>query len=419
MAYKKIGIANLMPGGAFDWLQEPNKESMTRQEAMDAAADARVRQVSTAEAVNKSKELAGVEGQPTWKQAADNMMNPKPQQGGISQEQIQNAVNQYARRPLTEAQMEAEKNGANGEVVKLADQKLAPEDYGKRDVDMNGLRITPESASTNTADAKQNYSGEGGNTVATREPDPGVGGYDDILALMKANALSEGDMVRRQHSREIVTGLGDLVSSIANMWATTKGAPNAYDNAKGMTATSQSLYDRELARRKAQNENILNYYRVKKAAEDDAENREYRRQMVDIRREESEARAAARNEANELKREQLKLQREKEESAKKAREARIKYMDLLSDDKEIENAVYYGALAEAYDVGKDDEEAKSYARLKQRQYDDAQKVKSGKGKGKGGKSKSGNKSKKSSSTNTPPSRRSGNGDGNNVRPSQR
>jgi hypothetical protein len=141
--------------------------------------------------------------------------------------------------------------------------------------------------------------------------------------------------------------------------------------------------------------------------------------MVDVRREESEARAAARNEANELKREQLKLQREKEESAKKAREARIKYMDLLSDDKEIENAVYYGALAEAYDAGKDDEEAKSYARLKQRQYDDAQKAKSGKGKGKGGKSKSGNKSKKSSSTNTPPSRRSGNGDGNNVRPSQR
>jgi hypothetical protein len=155
---------------------------------------------------------------------------------------------------------------------------------------VNADNATDEKLVNSTANAIQ--ADKGGNGVATQGTAPAVGGYDDILAMMRANTLIEGDMARRQHSREIVTGLGDLVSSIANLWATTKGAPNSYDNSKGMTATSQSRYDRELARRKAQNEQILNYYRVKKAAEDDAETKEYRRQMLAVRQQEADRRQA-------------------------------------------------------------------------------------------------------------------------------
>jgi len=118
-----------------------------------------------------------------------------------------------------------------------------------------------------------------------------VSGYDDILKMMRHDALAEGDMARRQHNREVMTGLGDLVSSIANLWSTTKGGPNGYDNSKGMTATVQARYANDLARRRAQQEQILNYYRVKKAAEDDAETREYRRGMLEIKRQEAETKA--------------------------------------------------------------------------------------------------------------------------------
>lgn len=247
MAYKKIGIANLMPGGEAWWLQ-------------------------------------------------------------------QSAVNHPQRYGITEQEMEADKAGPNGEVVRLADQKNWPPQSGDTEnpsATNTGRKQVDEGNVNDPQQVEQNkelIQGSDDNAApattsspsgkptdhaqAVRQSAPSVGGYDDILALMKANALSEGDMARRQHSREIVTGLGDLVSSIANMWATTKGAPNAYDNAKGMTATSQSLYDRELARRKAQNENILNYYRVKKAAEDDADNREYRRQMIAIREQEANRRQA-------------------------------------------------------------------------------------------------------------------------------
>lgn len=279
MAYKKIGIANLMPGSEAWWHEQSavnHPERSVAPIAVQAPDDV------------KRQQFADIR-QP-------NPMMPTRTRGGG-----------YRQPGMSEGELADFQAQGNGDVVDLTGPNEMSKGQAQKISKQRAAGVLPEQkpvvthtqrtdvdetkANPENVEALQEELGlDGGNTVATREPDPGVGGYDDILALMKANALSEGDMARRQHSREIVTGLGDLVSSIANMWATTKGAPNAYDNAKGMTATSQSLYDRELARRKAQNENILNYYRVKKAAEDDAENREYRRQMIAIREQEANRR---------------------------------------------------------------------------------------------------------------------------------
>lgn len=131
---------------------------------------------------------------------------------------------------------------------------------------------------------------EGGSTAATQGTGTTYNGYDDILKLMRYNAVSDAELARRQRSREIVAGLGDTISAIANMWATTKGAPNSYDNSKGMSATAQERYARMLAERKAQHDQILNYYRVKRQAEQEKENQEYRNSMLEIRRQEAERR---------------------------------------------------------------------------------------------------------------------------------
>lgn len=253
MSYKKIGIADLMPGSEA-WWHEQNTNNQPNPMMPTRTRGGGHRQPGMSEG-----ELADFQAQGN----GDVVDLTGPNE--MSKGQAQKISKQRAAGVLPE-------------------QKPVADRHQRTDVDET--KANPE----NVEALQEELGLGGGNTVATRETAPGVGGYDDILALMKANALSEGDMARRQHSREIVTGLGDLVSSIANMWATTKGAPNTYDNAKGMTATSQSLYDRELARRKAQNENILNYYRVKKAAEDDAENREYRRQMIAIREQEANRR---------------------------------------------------------------------------------------------------------------------------------
>ena len=152
----------------------------------------------------------------------------------------------------------------------------------------------PEQNTKKVADRHQRtaieVNDEGGSTAATQGAGTTYNGYDDILKLMRHNAVSDAELARRQRSREIVTGLGDTISAIANMWATTKGAPNSYDNSKGMSATAQERYARMLAERKAQQDQILNYYRVKRQAEQEKENQEYRNSMLEIRRQEAERR---------------------------------------------------------------------------------------------------------------------------------
>lgn len=286
MSYKKISIANLMPGGE-DWWHEQSAVNHPERSVAPIA-------VQTPDDVKRQQfaEMRQPNPMMPTRTRGGGYRQPGMSEGELDEFQGQGEGEVYKPKDIfagkdkeaREAKAMKIADGRTGDVLPEQNTKTVADRHQRTDVDET--KANPE----NVEALQEELGLDGGNTVATRETAPGVGGYDDILALMKANALSEGDMARRQHSREIVTGLGDLVSSIANMWATTKGAPNAYDNAKGMTATSQSLYDRELARRKAQNENILNYYRVKKAAEDDAENREYRRQMIAIREQEANRR---------------------------------------------------------------------------------------------------------------------------------
>jgi hypothetical protein len=229
--------------------------------------------------------------------------------------------------------------------------------------------------------------GEVGSTTAARGTGLGtvtpVSGYDDILKMMRHDALAEGDMARRQHNREVMTGLGDLVSSIANLWSTTKGGPNGYDNSKGMTATVQARYANDLARRRAQQEQILNYYRVKKAAEDDARVRKYR--------EDQDAREQRRLDENE------RHNRELEEIAAGKAETDKENKERAAAEKERSN------------------KAKE---TEQTRHNQVTENKKSQGRSGGNKSNS-RRSRGSANNNTPPGRRQGNTNNNNVRPSQR
>jgi hypothetical protein len=341
-------LADLMKGAGFDWMSESLRVNP------GAAMPVRHSDSSKAEPVRYST---------MGEKTLANFQNEEQEPNGSAKEPTKKQYDAIAAKR------------ANGETP---EQVAAPTpiNRGERSK-VNADNATDENLVNSTANAIQ--ADKGGNGVATQGTAPAVSGYDDILAMMRANTLNEGDMARRQHSREIVTGLGDLVSSIANLWATTKGAPSSYDNSKGMTATSQSRYDRELARRKAQNEQILNYYRVKKAAEDDERIRKYR--------EDIDAREQRRlDEAERHDKEMERLAAEKEQNNKEAK----------AEDQERKN--------------KDSENKRNNDNKRTNAYVAGQNKK-GKGSTK--------KSSKSSSSNTPPSRRRGNSNGNNTRPSKR
>lgn len=48
---------------------------------------------------------------------------------------------------------------------------------------------------------------------------------------------------KRERTNKIIAGVGDMISAIANMYYTTKGAPNSYDPKEGMTPKMQARYD--------------------------------------------------------------------------------------------------------------------------------------------------------------------------------
>lgn len=402
----KINIENLMPGSEAWWLQQSTINHPERHGDADGANQAKNNGYIPFQTEKKGVRTTyrlGVPGATIYPEGVGHTVDmPQPSLDGNSKPKVSvpqaNPLKPTRtkggdnRQPgMSEEEMENFRSQGNGEVVELTGpkdmsksqaQEIAqsrsngnlPEQTENKQIDRHQRKAVDESkADPNEVKALQNTLGlepKGGN---------GIGGYDDIMAIMRANTLNEGDMARRQHSREIVTGLGDLVSSIANLWATTKGAPNSYDNSKGMTATSQSRYDRELARRKAQNEQILNYYRVKKAAEDDERIRKYR--------EDIDAREQRRlDEAERHNKEMERLAAEKEQNNKEAKAEEQERKNKDSENKRNND----NKRANAYVAGQN---------------------KKGKGSTK--------KSSKSSSSNTPPSRRRGNSNGNNTRPSKR
>lgn len=268
----KLNIENLMPGGEAWWHQQS--------------------------AVNHPERTAAVQPAAVNPQAVNPQAPTRTGGGGYRQPGIgENELNDFMSQGNGEVvDLTGPKDMSKSQAQKIGEQRaggVLPEQ--KRTVDRHQRSQVDETkGNPDNVNALQQELGltDGGTATAhgTNPATPSYNGYDDILKLMRHNAVSDAELARRQRSREIVTGLGDTISAIANMWATTKGAPNSYDNSKGMSATAQERYAKMLAERKAQQEQILNYYRVKRQAEQEKENQEYRNSMLEIRRQEAERR---------------------------------------------------------------------------------------------------------------------------------
>lgn len=262
----KLNIENLMPGSEAWWHQQSavnHPERAVAPTTVQAPDDVKRQQLADMRQPNP-------------------MMPTRTRGGGYRQPGIgENELNGFMAQ-------------GDGEVVDLTGPKDMSKVQAQKIGEQRAAGVLPEQNTKKVADRHQRtaieVNDEGGSTAATQGAGTTYNGYDDILKLMRHNAVSDAELARRQRSREIVTGLGDTISAIANMWATTKGAPNSYDNSKGMSATAQERYARMLAERKAQQDQILNYYRVKRQAEQEKENQEYRNSMLEIRRQEAERR---------------------------------------------------------------------------------------------------------------------------------
>ena len=62
---------------------------------------------------------------------------------------------------------------------------------------------------------------------------------------------------KQERTNKIIAGVGDMISAIANMYYTTKGAPNSYDSKEGMTPKMQARYDQLQKEREAREKDYL------------------------------------------------------------------------------------------------------------------------------------------------------------------
>lgn len=62
---------------------------------------------------------------------------------------------------------------------------------------------------------------------------------------------------KQERTNKIIAGVGDMISALANMYYTTKGAPNSYDPREGMTPKMQARYDQLQKEREAREKDYL------------------------------------------------------------------------------------------------------------------------------------------------------------------
>lgn len=311
----KLNIENLMPGSEAWWHQQSavnHPERAVAPTTAQAPDDVKRQQLADMRQPNPMMPTRTRGGGYRQPGIGDGELNEFQQQSQEPNQAIKN-FNEYGEKAKEQAQKIAERR-ADGV---LPEQATAVDRHQRTAVD--AAKGNPDNVN-----ALQEELGltDGGTATArgTNPATPAYNSYDDILKLMRHNAVSDAELARRQRSREIVTGLGDMINSITNMWATTKGAPNSYDNSKGMSATAQERYAKMLAERKAQHDQILNYYRVKRQAEQEKENQEYRNSMLEIRRQEAERRQKQADEERARKDAITKSRVERDEAAKTAAE---------------------------------------------------------------------------------------------------
>lgn len=80
--------------------------------------------------------------------------------------------------------------------------------------------------------------------------------------MKETEPMSKEDLAklrRKQRTEGIISGVADAAQSIANLFYTTKGAPNMYNAENSMTAKAKERWDKAKAEREAKDKEWLNY----------------------------------------------------------------------------------------------------------------------------------------------------------------
>jgi hypothetical protein len=147
---------------------------------------------------------------------------------------------------------------------------------------------------------------------STRQPatTTTVSKYADMMAKLQDPTPTPEELEaerKRERRKAIFNAIGDGVSSLANLYFTTKGAPNSYNPADNMTRKQLERYEKVLDDRKKDQEQYFNQY-LRLSQLD--ENANWRKQQTEYQKQRDNVADARYKEQQEQRAEQIKKQAE-------------------------------------------------------------------------------------------------------------
>ena len=206
-----------------------------------------------------------------------------------------------AKPALTEAGVEAEKTGTNGDVVQLGDSKPAAENAGATDVRATGSQYTDntgKSDKTGIVDAAKpdmpglqqgKIKGLEGVDTSPKNMKEWFGWYDEQRRRMGLETEADREKrERRENAERMIAAIGDGVSALAQIHAASKGAVVNPGTGTTLSEGVAKRLERLRQQRDANENKVLNLLRQRKQDEL-AEKR--------VRRDEQRAEQAAKHQA--------------------------------------------------------------------------------------------------------------------------
>ena len=304
---------------------------------------------------------------------------------------------------LTLDEVEAEKNGSNGDVVQLGDQKPQQSPTQPASTPTTPVSTKPDVVpdfSKGTVDASATKPHTPGTQVTAA---PKLNGVDTMPKSLKEWAVWNDEMKRRagiksdeelekaRRRDSVLAAIGDGISSLAQMYYANQGAI-VNQNTGNTLSESVAKRHEQLRKDNDMKENqLLGWMRERRNEEQAKRNAEredaYRREVLEQRAEQNRINAEFKKNEQERKAEELKIKKDKEDRQKAYDNARTELERGKADAQFAKNAEYNSELMKELEKGTPLETAKTLAALRQNQHDEAKKAKKGKGSSKGGRSR--------------------------------
>lgn len=131
------------------------------------------------------------------------------------------------------------------------------------------------------------------NVKPAEKPEPQLpNAYDELLNTYKSRLEQEEKMAKARRGRAAINGIADMGRAIANLIATSQYAPNAYDPSQSLSASAQARYEKAKAERDKSRAEWMNYALKKKKLFDDVRNHKLKRDQYKLEVEKEERRKA-------------------------------------------------------------------------------------------------------------------------------